>query len=72
MRYCCKCHFCVNLSKKLGMQMQEGFANEGRRRQEDNRKEITERMDEGFRKEERARKLVQNDLAITKEEIKIL
>ena len=38
------------------MQMQEGFATDGRRRQEDDQKlkeEMTERMDEGFRNGER-------------------
>ena len=84
MRYCCKCHYCVNLSKEWGGRRgggeggvadARGFANEGRRRPEDNKKlkeEITERMGEGFRNEERTRKLVQNDSAVMKEEIKNL
>ena len=46
--------------------MQDGFADEGRWRQEDNKKL---KEDKGFRNEERARKLVQDDLAVMKEEI---
>ena len=55
----------------LGKHMQDGFANEGRRRQEDNEK-LKNEMYEGFRNEEKARKVVQNDLAVMKEEIQKL
>ena len=48
-------------------QMRDGFVDEGRRRQEDNEK-LKDEMYEGFRNEEKARKLVQSELAVMKKE----
>ena len=61
--------------QKLRVQVKDGFAIGGRKRHEDNIKlteEMSARMDEGFRNEERARRLVQNVLPVMKEEIKNL
>ena len=55
----------------LGKQMQDGIANEGRGRQEDNKK-LKDEMYAGFRNEEKARKPAQNDLAVMKEVIQKL
>ena len=68
--------------KMLGTQMREGFATEGARRKEDDKsleEKSAARMEEqharqrrqseivqGFKNEENARKLVQNELAVTK------
>ena len=71
MKYFCKGHYFCQSVPQLGMQMQEGFANEGRRKQEDNinlqedniklKEEMIVRKNEAFKNEERTRKLVQND-----------
>ena len=51
--------------------MEGKLAHEGLKRQENQKlKQVCVRMDEGFKNEERARKLVQNDLAAMKEEIR--
>ena len=60
--------------QKLRVQVKDGFAIGGRKRHEDNIKlteEMSARMDEGLRNEERARRLVQNVLPVMKEEIKV-
>ena len=53
--------------------MERRFAEEGQKRQQENlllKTEMCARMDEGLKKEESARQLVQNDLVTMKEEIR--
>ena len=55
--------------------MQDGFATEGLRRQEEYKnleEKMSAKMAEGFKNEENARKLVQNELAVMKDDIKDL
>ena len=61
--------------KMLGTQMREGLETEGARRKEDYKsleEKMSARMGEGFKNEDNARKLVQNELAVMKDEIKNL
>ena len=55
--------------------MREGLETEGARRKEDYKslqEKMSARMGEGFKNEDNARKLLQNELAVMKDEIKNL
>ena len=57
-------YLCVTVQKNMGAQMDGNFAEEGLKRQEENlvlKTEMCARKEEGLRKEESARKLVQNE-----------
>ena len=64
----CLCRTVQNMEDR----MEGKISHAGLRRQEDNQKlkEMCVRMDEGFKNEESVRKLVQNDLAAMKEEVR--